>query len=48
MELMRRGFDRRSSGSGLFGALAIFILPFVLFWVIAKIFPVLPKTDQTL
>jgi Ni/Fe-hydrogenase subunit HybB-like protein len=32
---------------GLFGALSIFIMPFVLFWVIAKIFPVFPETEQT-
>jgi predicted membrane protein len=31
---------------GLAGALSIFIMPFVLFWVIAKIFPVFAEAPQ--
>jgi Ni/Fe-hydrogenase subunit HybB-like protein len=31
---------------GLFGALSIAILPFILFWVMAKIFPVFPEAAQ--
>jgi Ni/Fe-hydrogenase subunit HybB-like protein len=31
---------------GLMGALSIFIMPFALFWVIAKIFPVFAETAQ--
>jgi len=39
--------DWETFKEGLFGALGIFIMPFVLFWVIAKIFPVFPETEQT-
>jgi Ni/Fe-hydrogenase subunit HybB-like protein len=39
--------DWETFKEGLFGALGIFIMPFVLFWVIAKIFPVFPtEADQ--
>jgi Ni/Fe-hydrogenase subunit HybB-like protein len=31
---------------GLFGAVGIFVMPFVLFWVIAKIFPVFAEARQ--
>jgi predicted membrane protein len=31
---------------GLAGALSIAILPFILFWVFAKIFPVFPEAAQ--
>jgi Ni/Fe-hydrogenase subunit HybB-like protein len=39
--------DWETFKEGLFGALGIFIMPFVLFWVIAKIFPVFPETEQS-
>lgn len=39
--------DWETFKEGLFGALTIFTLPFVLFWVIAKIFPVFPETEKT-
>jgi predicted membrane protein len=32
--------DWETFKEGLFGALSIFIMPFVLFWIIAKIFPI--------
>ncbi|MDA8431835.1 MAG: polysulfide reductase NrfD [Nitrospiraceae bacterium] len=32
--------DWETFKEGLFGALSVFVLPFILFWVIAKIFPV--------
>jgi Ni/Fe-hydrogenase subunit HybB-like protein len=38
--------DWETFKEGLFGALGIFIMPFVLFWVIAKIFPVFPESEQ--
>lgn len=39
--------DWETFKEGLFGALTIFTMPFVLFWVIAKIFPVFPETEET-
>ncbi len=39
--------DWETFKEGLFGALGIFIMPFILFWVIAKIFPVFPESEQT-
>jgi predicted membrane protein len=38
--------DWETFKEGLFGALSIFIMPFVLFWVIAKIFPVFAEVPQ--
>ena len=38
--------DWETFKEGLGGALSIFIMPFVLFWVIAKIFPVFEETPQ--
>jgi Ni/Fe-hydrogenase subunit HybB-like protein len=38
--------DWETFKEGLFGALGIFIMPFVLFWVIAKIFPVFAEAPQ--
>jgi len=32
--------DWETFKEGLFGALSIFIMPFVLFWIISKIFPI--------
>ncbi len=40
--------DWNTFKEGLFGALSIMILPFVLFWVIAKIFPVFPEAPKEL
>ncbi len=39
--------DWETFKEGLFGALGIFIMPFILFWVIAKIFPVFPEREQS-
>jgi len=38
--------DWETFKEGLFGAVGIFIMPFVLFWVIAKIFPVFPTESE--
>lgn len=38
--------DWETFKEGLFGALSIFIMPFVLFWVIARIFPVFPTEAE--
>jgi len=38
--------DWETFKEGLFGAVSIFIMPFVLFWVIAKIFPVFPAEAE--
>ena len=40
--------DWETFKEGLFGALSIAILPFILFWVIAKIFPVFAETPHEL
>jgi Ni/Fe-hydrogenase subunit HybB-like protein len=40
--------DWNTFKEGLFGALSIMILPFILFWVIAKIFPVFAETPHEL
>lgn len=40
--------DLETLKEGLVGALGIFILPFALFWLIAKIFPVFAETPQEL
>lgn len=40
--------DWNTFKEGLFGAIGIFILPFVLFWLIAKIFPVFEETPNEL
>jgi len=38
--------DMETLKEGLFGALAVFIMPFILFWFIAKIFPVFSYKDS--
>lgn len=38
--------DWETFKEGLFGAVAVFILPFVLFWGLSKFFPVFPETRQ--
>jgi Ni/Fe-hydrogenase subunit HybB-like protein len=40
--------DWNTFKEGLFGALSIMILPFILFWVIAKIFPVFAESPNEL
>jgi Ni/Fe-hydrogenase subunit HybB-like protein len=39
--------DWETFKEGFFGAFSIFIMPFALFWVIAKIFPVFPESEET-
>jgi Ni/Fe-hydrogenase subunit HybB-like protein len=38
--------DWETFKEGFFGAAGIFIMPFVLFWVISKIFPIFAKAEQ--
>jgi Ni/Fe-hydrogenase subunit HybB-like protein len=38
--------DWETFKEGLFGALSIFVMPFILFWFIAKIFPVFAEAPQ--